>query len=237
MSKKCSCCGMIGHNIIKCNDPEASKELYELFNDESIESAMARVEQYPPSIVSFILSRGFGVSINGKIDALRELVRSSYISPDETIAALEEERQAEERRLNMMQRMDEIRQIKYAEMIEKKEEEKKREEEEEYSETNYQMLKIATSSFDYRRHGLLKLMPEHPLYNEFSGENAIYLDVYQIMHTVVNQTLDTIFTSKDCSEISYLLNKDFHLSFSEEAINHLMQVSQMINFKRILNRH
>ena len=94
---------MIGHNVTKCADPCASKELYELFHEESVESAMARVEQYSSGLVSFILVKGFGVPAGGKVDALRELVRKSYISPDETIAALEEEKQAEERSIYTMQ--------------------------------------------------------------------------------------------------------------------------------------
>jgi hypothetical protein len=113
MSRKCSCCEMVGHNVLKCADPCASKELYELFHDDSIESAMARVEQYSPGLISFILVKGFGVPAAGKVDALRELVRSKYISPDETIAALEEERQAEERRVYTMRRMAELRTIEY----------------------------------------------------------------------------------------------------------------------------
>ena len=104
---------MVGHNVSKCMDPCASKELYELFHDESVESAMARVEQYSPGLVSFILKRGFGVSVSGGLNTLRELVRTSYISPDETIAAFEEERQAEERRIYMMQQMAELREIEY----------------------------------------------------------------------------------------------------------------------------
>ena len=77
---------MVGHTVTKCMDPCASKELYELFHEESVESAMARVEKYSPGLVSFILIKGFGVPAGGKVDALRELVRTSYISPDETIA-------------------------------------------------------------------------------------------------------------------------------------------------------
>jgi hypothetical protein len=114
MSRKCSCCEMVGHNVLKCADPCASKELYELFHDDSIESAMARVEQYSPGLISFILVKGFGVPASGKVDALRELVRNKYVSPDESIAALEEERQAEERRINTMQRMAEVRMEQYA---------------------------------------------------------------------------------------------------------------------------
>ena len=78
MSRKCSCCEMVGHSVSKCADPCASKELYELFHEESSESAMARIEKYRPGLVSFILIKGFGVPASGKIEALRELVRTSH---------------------------------------------------------------------------------------------------------------------------------------------------------------
>ena len=76
--KKCSCCEMVGHNVLRCADPCASKELYELFHEESVESAMARVDRYTPGIVSFILCKGFGVPASGKVEQLRKLVRESY---------------------------------------------------------------------------------------------------------------------------------------------------------------
>ena len=75
---------MVGHNVSKCADPCASKELYELFHDESVDSAMERVERYSPGLVSFILIKGFGSLASGRVELLRKLVRESYISPDDS---------------------------------------------------------------------------------------------------------------------------------------------------------
>ena len=154
----------------------------------------------------------------GKVDALRELVRTSYIPPDETIAEMEKE-----------------------EMIS-------------YSANKCQMLQICIEGFNYRAEGILELMPSHPQYDAFLGENAIYLNVYQIMIFIVKTTLESVYASILIGNLSQLsINRKMKNLLEEEAyvdklslyaeqcdlivsvdaINHLVKLSQMINYKRV----
>ena len=61
-----------------CNDMRANILMTQLLQEVSIAAAMEKIKAMPAGIVSFVLSRGFGVPISGKRAKLIELVLERY---------------------------------------------------------------------------------------------------------------------------------------------------------------
>jgi hypothetical protein len=78
MPRKCSCCGVAGHIVSACNNDVANVLMAQLFQEVSAGAAMEKVNAMTAGIVSFVLSRGFGVPISGKRPKLIELVLARY---------------------------------------------------------------------------------------------------------------------------------------------------------------
>ena len=106
MTRKCSCCHEVGHNVSSCNDHQANIYMNQLLQETSAPAAMEKIRAMTAGIVSFVLSRGFGVPISGKRAKLIELVLARYPTADvlrsrELIARREAEAEAraEQRRV------------------------------------------------------------------------------------------------------------------------------------------
>lgn len=106
MTRKCSCCHEEGHNVSSCNDHQATIYMNQLLQETSAPAAMEKIRAMTAGIVSFVLSRGFGVPISGKRAKLIELVLARYPAADvlgsrELIARREAEAEAraEQRRV------------------------------------------------------------------------------------------------------------------------------------------
>jgi len=106
MTRKCSCCHEVGHNVSSCNDHQATIYMNQLLQETSAPAAMEKIRGMTAGIISFVLSRGFGVPISGKRAKLIELVLARYPASDvlesrELIARREAEAEAraEQRRV------------------------------------------------------------------------------------------------------------------------------------------
>ena len=247
MPRHCSCCGVAGHTVSKCNDANAMSAMHDLFRDESIASAMGKVDSYPSNIVSFILSRGFGVPISGvgerrKRDALRTHVRRHFSSSREERLALIRTH------VRTTQMIDNIRQIEYNAMLA----------EEQGSLTNYNVLKIVTDAFDYNTPGLIGLLATHPYYQFGVNNNSLLIS--QMMKLLVKQVLDLMYeesrrtavsasqaainrklkerldNTEGYCELLKMYGTRCHLVLSPYAIAQMLRLSRMYNYKRVSER-
>ena len=91
MSRKCSCCGRVGHNVSKCDDERANALMHQLFqiSPHRIGTQIIMAKSLPAEVVPFVLSRGFGVAIpsSGKRNLLIELIMARASSPAAAEAA------------------------------------------------------------------------------------------------------------------------------------------------------
>ena len=217
MSRHCSCCGVVGHTVSRCNDASAMSAMQDLLRDESIASAMGKVESYPSNIVSFILCRGFGAPIAGKRQALRNHVLAKFPEADASAwrqtnpdrvgresrevqqQRLEEQRRetvrverlSPERRIRAMQRMTNTQQIQNAAV----------QEDVNRSLTQLNILRIISDAFNYTTPGLVTLLPTHPYYDYYLGANHLVV-ASDTMKVVVKQVLELMYEESRRSAIS-----------------------------------
>lgn len=68
--RRCSCCLQTGHNISRCNDETAHDVMDRIMNSD-IDTALSLVDTIPNNQVSFVLVRGYHLSVRLNRNALR----------------------------------------------------------------------------------------------------------------------------------------------------------------------
>lgn len=76
-SRRCSCCLQTGHNILRCDDANAHSVLNRILNSD-MATAVSLVDTIPNNLVSFMLVRGYNLSVKMNRNALRSRVIQEY---------------------------------------------------------------------------------------------------------------------------------------------------------------
>lgn len=76
-SRRCSCCLQTGHNILRCNDENAHSILNRILNSD-MDTAVLLVNTIPNNLVSFMLVRGYRLSVKSSRNELRSRVIQEY---------------------------------------------------------------------------------------------------------------------------------------------------------------
>ena len=76
-SRRCSCCLQTGHNILRCNDANAHSVLNRILNSD-MDTAVSLVDTIPNNLVSFMLVRGYRLSVKSSRNELRSRVIQEY---------------------------------------------------------------------------------------------------------------------------------------------------------------
>ena len=76
-SRRCSCCLQTGHNITTCNDANALSVMSRILNSD-MDTAISLVDTIPNNLVSFVLVRGYRLSVRLNRNDLRARVIQEY---------------------------------------------------------------------------------------------------------------------------------------------------------------